>query len=336
MGLLSAVRLRRERRRLQYRALRKRHDLREVRNRTDLIGPGAILAFSTVRNEKPRLPYFLDYYRGLGVTHFLFVDNGSTDGTAEFLAHAPDVSLWHTDAPYRFSKFGRDWLNWLKFRYAHGHWTLTLDPDEFLIYPFCETRPLSALCHWLDQSGIRSFGTMMLDMYPRGSLTDESYREGQDPFELAPWFDPGNYVISKNERYGNLWIQGGPRARAHFADRPFEAPSLNKIPLVKWSRKYVYVSSTHMLLPRGLNLVYDEAGGEKATGCLLHAKFLDTLIEKAAEEEERVQHFAAGREYAAFRAAARSDDTLWTEWSERYLGWRQIEAMGLMSKGNWA
>ena len=336
MSLRGAFKLRMERRRLQYRAVRKRHNLTPLQNRTGTIGPKSILAFSTVRNERLRLPYFLDYYRGLGVNHFLFVDNGSDDGTVELLSTQPDVSLWHTDAPYKYSKFGRDWLNWLKFRYGHGRWTLTLDPDEFLIYPFCDTRPLPALCHWLDESGIRSFGTMMLDMYPKGALTDESYAEGQDPFDLAPWFDPGNYTITRNEKYGNLWIQGGPRARAHFADRPAEAPSLNKIPLVKWSRKFAYVSSTHMLLPRGLNLVFDEAGGEKATGCLLHAKFLDTLIEKAVEEEQRNQHFAGGREYAAFRQASRTRDSLWTVWSEQYLGWRQIEAMGLMSKGNWA
>ncbi len=37
-----------------------------------------------------------------------------------------------------------------------------------------------------------------------------------------------------------------------FQDNPEEAPALNKIPLVKWSKKYAYVDSTHMLLPRGV------------------------------------------------------------------------------------
>ena len=34
-----------------------------------------------MRNEKIRLPFFLRYYRNLGVNHFLIVDNDSTDGT---------------------------------------------------------------------------------------------------------------------------------------------------------------------------------------------------------------------------------------------------------------
>lgn len=336
MELRAAFRLRLERRRWQLRAIRKRRELGAVADRTRTIRPGAILAFSTIRNEKPRLRYFLRYYRGLGVDHFLFVDNGSTDGGPEYLAGEPDVSLWRTDAGYRDSRFGTDWMNWLKFRFGHGHWTLTLDPDEFLVYPFCDTRPLPALCDWLDQSGIRTFGTLLLDMYPKGPLSDLSYQEGQDPFQLAPWFDPGNYIVSRNPKYDNLWIQGGPRARVYFPDAPEEAPSLNKIPLVRWDRRYVHVSSTHMLLPRGLNRVYDEAGGEKATGCLLHAKFLDSLIEKATEERERRQHFAGGREYDAYRTRTPRKNGLWCQWSERLIGWRQLELLGLMSKGNWA
>jgi hypothetical protein len=177
---------------------------------------------------------------------------------------------------------------------------------------------------------------MLIDMYPRGPLEEVEYQTGQDPFELAQWFDSGNYMISKNPRYGNLWIQGGPRARVYFPTEPEKAPSLNKIPLVKWDRRYVHVSSTHMLLPRGLNLVYDEAGGEKMSGCLLHAKFLDTLVDKAAEEIERREHFAGGREYDAYHAARSEPDGLWCQWSERYIDWRQLELLGLMSKGNWA
>jgi hypothetical protein len=336
LGVISAYRLRLERRRWLIRAIRKRRELSIVVNRSRHVQPGAILAFSTIRNERPRLRYFLKYYRRLGVDHFFFVDNGSDDGSVEFLAGEADVSLWRTDESYRKSRFGTDWLNWLKFRYGHDHWTLTLDPDEFLVYPFCDTRPLPALCAWLDQSGIRSFGTMLLDMYPDKPLTGIRYRDGQDPFELAEWFDPGNYMISRNPKYRNLWIQGGPRARVYFPDAPKQAPSLNKIPLVRWNRRYAYVSSTHMLLPRGLNNVYDEAGGEKASGCLLHAKFLDSFVAKAAEEVERREHFAKGREYEAYHLAAREEPRLWSDWSERYMGWRQLEMLGLMSKGNWA
>ena len=91
-----------------------------------------------------------------------------------------------------------------------------------------------------------------------------------------------------------------------------------------------------MLLPRGLNLVYDEWGGEKASGVLLHAKFLNTFSEKAQEELTRKQHYAASVEYKAYAESLQDDPDLWCKWSERYINWRQLEILGLMSKGNWA
>ena len=336
MGAWQSYRLRLQRKRWRLRSFRKRRELSRVANRTDQIREDDILMFCTLRNEKVRLPYFLNYYREMGVNHFLFVDNDSTDGSLDYLAEQSDVSVWHTRASYKRSRFGVDWLNWLQLKYAHGHWALVLDPDEFLVYPFCDTRPLRALTDWLDASSIKSFSAMLLDMYPKGRLDEKPYQSGQNPLEIANWFDSGNYTMSRNKRFGNLWIQGGPRARMFFGDKPEKAPALNKIPLVKWDRRYTYVSSTHMLLPRGLNQVYDEWGGEKASGVLLHTKFLDTFTAKAAEELSRGQHYAASVEYKAYAESMKDDPELWCKWSEKYINWRQLEILGLMSKGNWA
>ena len=336
MGIWTSYRLRLQRRRWLIRAIRKRRELRSITDRTGSIKKSDILLFSTQRNEHVRLPYFLKYYREQGVNHFLIVDNDSNDGSLEYLAEQPDVSVWHSRKSYKRSRFGVDWLNWLQMRYGHNHWCLTVDPDEFLIYPFCDTRPLRALTDWLDASSIKSFSAMLLDMYPKGRLDDQPYRAGQDPLEIANWFDSGNYTMDRNGLYRNLWIQGGPRSRVFFPDEPEKGPALNKIPLVKWNRRYAYVSSTHMLLPRGLNQVYDEWGGEKASGILLHTKFLDTFTEKAAEELQRKQHYAASVEYIAYAQALKDNPELWCKWSEKYINWRQLEILGLMSKGNWA
>ncbi|OZA09639.1 MAG: glycosyl transferase family 2 [Rhodobacterales bacterium 17-64-5] len=246
------------------------------------------------------------------------------------------MSLWSTRAGYGQSRFGMDWLMHLLRRHGHDRWCLTVDVDEFLVYPFCETRPIRALTDWLDAGEARAFSAMQIDMYPKGQISAQPYREGQNPFEIAQYFDSGNYVISRNPRYSNLWIQGGSRARVFFADAPRKAPAMNKIPLVKWHRSYAYVSSTHMLLPRGLNLVYETAGGEKPSGCLLHAKFLDTFALKAEEELSRGQHYAQSHEYLAYRQGIAEERDLWCKWSEKYINWRQLETLGLMSKGNWA
>lgn len=336
MGVFQSYWLRVQRKRWRVRALRKRRELKRIANRTGRIRPDDLLLFCTQRNEGIRLPYFLDYYRDMGIGHFFFVDNDSTDGSLDYLADQSDVSVWSTTASYKRARFGVDWLNWLQRKYAHGHWALTVDPDEFLVYPFCDTRPLRALTDWLDASSIKSFSAMLLDMYPKGRLDEQPYLAGQNPIEIATWFDSGNYTISRNHLFTNLWIQGGPRSRVFFPDAPEKAPALNKVPLVKWDKRYTYVSSTHMLLPRGLNQVYDEWGGEKASGVLLHAKFIDTFGAKAAEELERSQHYAGSVEYKAYAQQLKDDPQLWCKWSERYINWRQLEILGLMSKGNWA
>lgn len=338
MGIVERYRLRLKRKRLLWRAFRRRRQLTCVTDHTGAIAPPDILAFTTLRNERVRLPYFLDYYRGQGVSQFLMVDNGSDDGSAEYLATQPDVSLWSTPHSYRRARFGADWLTWLQMRFGHEHWCLSVDVDEFLVYPFCETRPLKALTDWMDASRLRALPAMLLDLYPRKTLDAATYAEGQNPLEVACWFDSGNYTISRNPQMNNLWIQGGPRARTFFADRPEAAPALNKTPLVKWKRGYVYVDSTHMLLPRGLNQVYETNGGERISGCLLHTKFLDTFVEKSTEEIVRQEHYAQSREYRAYaeKLEAEGAPSLWTEMSERYVSWRQLEILGLLSKGSWA
>ena len=334
LRLLGRLRLQR-----QYyvaRAIRRGRRLTALRDRTSRIADGAILCFVTLRNERIRLPYFLEYYRRLGVDHFLVVDNASDDGSREYLEGQGDVSLWTTAESYKDSRFGMDWINYLLRRHGSGHWCLTVDPDEFLVYPHSGSRPIRALTDWLEASGVRSFPAMLLDMYPRGSVTDQPYAEGQNPFEIAGWFDPANYAIRKNARFLNLWIQGGPRARVFFRDAPENAPALNKIPLVRWNRHYAYLSSTHMLLPRSLNVVYDEDGGEMASGALLHAKFLSTFVDKSAEELDRRQHYADSQEYRAYHQGLQQDQEFLCEQSRPYRDWRQLEELGLISRGNWA
>ena len=334
--ILELLRRRAQRQLLLARAFNRRGVLRADADRTALINKRDILAFVTLRNERVRLPYFLDYYRELGVHRFLMVDNGRSDGSADYLRRQDDVSLWRTNASYKKSRFGMDWLGWLLMRYGNAHWCLTLDPDEFLVYPHCDTRPLAALTSWLDAIGRRSFPAMLLDMYPKGDIEEHAYTEGQNPFEIARFFDPANYSFSKNAHYGNLWIQGGPRTRAFFPNNPLAGPALNKIPLVKWYWRYAYVSSTHMLLPRKLNHVFDENGGEMESGVLLHAKFLSTLADKSAEELDRRQHYANSQEYRAYSAGIQRGLRLWCEESREYRDWRQLEDLGLISRGNWA
>jgi hypothetical protein len=334
-GALLALKLRSRRQRLLWRAWRKRGELASVADRTAQIAADDVLCFLCVRNEAARLPHFLRHHRALGVRHFLAVDNASTDATPDLLRDQPDVSLWRTGASYKASRFGMDWLTWLMIRHGSGHWCLTLDADELLIYPYWQTRPLAALAEWLENQGRDSFGALTVDMYPAGPVSQGDVGPEDDPIRHLGWFDAGNYQVQVQPRMRNLWIQGGARARAFFSDQPRRAPTLNKTPLVRWHWRYAYVNSTHALLPPRLNRVYATDGGELTSGVLLHTKFLPGITERAAEERLRGEHFGNAAQYAAYYDHLTGNPLLHTQASTRYTGWRQMEALGLMSRGGW-
>ncbi len=298
-------------------------------DRTDNIRSGDILCFVCVRNEAARLPYFFDYHRRLGVGHFLLVDNASDDGTAALLADQRDLSFWRVTSSYRAARFGMDWLNHLLCRYGHGHWCLTLDADEVFDFPHSDTRDLRALTAQLAAQGRESYGALMLDLFPKGPLGATAW-SGGDPLDALPWFDPNGYRTRVQPRLGSLWVQGGPRARVFFGDAPDLAPTLNKVPLVRWHWRYVYSNAAHALLPKRLNDLHG-----RGNGLVLHTKFLSGAPARAREEAARGEHFGVAGQYSGYYEALAKAPDLWHEGARRYEGWRKAAELGLISPGTW-
>ncbi len=332
-GPAHHYRLRLSRKRLLWRAFRKRRELARVKIDRSAIRAAPLLLCAVVRNEAERLPFFLAHYRALGVGHFLIVSNDSSDGTDEMLRAEADVSLWRTEGSYRESRFGMDWATWLLRRYGAGKWTLTVDADELLVYPDWESRRLPELTRWLDARGHRSFGALMLDLYPKGSPDAAQHAPGQDPTVVLNWFDAHGYWCERRGRHGAVNIVGGVRARAFFAEAPEAAPVLSKVPLVRWSRRFAWFSSTHVLLPTGLNEVWHRP---RPTGILLHTKFLPGTGARAREEKARGQQYVKRPEHAAYYDALSTAPDFWSDQSTAYEGAGQLADLGLMQRGDWS
>lgn len=327
----SAYRLRWKRRELLWRCIRAGRELQPLADRTPHIRPQDILLFCVIRNEALRLPEFLAHYRQLGVGHFLFVDNDSTDEAQAVLAAQPDVSLWRCGGSYRDTRFGLDWSGALLRRFGHGHWCLTVDADELLIYPQHDRLDLRQLTRHLATQGTQAMGALMLDLYPSGPLGTADAGPEAALTERLPFFDAGPYRAQRLMPRRNLWVQGGVRERVFFADRPRLSPTLNKLPLVNWRRGMVYVNSTHSLLPPRLNHAWDGPGDPRPSGVLLHGKFLPEIVEKSAEELERRQHFVRPEAYADYHRAIVARPVLHTGSSCRFDGWQQLVSLSLMS-----
>lgn len=315
-------------------ALWHRGELEPVQDRTSSIKADDLLLFCTLRNEAARIPYFLDYYRERGINHFLFVDNGSDDGFRELIEDQADISCWYTEASYRDANFGMHWLNALLNRYGREHWCVTCDPDEFLVYPHCDRRTLRELAAFLESEERRSLSCIMLDMYSDRPVQETVYRPGDNPFEIAPWYDRNGY-IQEPGWLQDVFTRGGVRRRMVFRDMPQQAPALNKTPFVKWRWSYSYFLSMHQLVPGWLNAPH--AGTHNSvTGCVMHFKYFHLLEEKVTEELQRGEHWNNSFEYRSYHERLDGESTIMKfDGSARYEDWRQLIPTGLMNMGHW-
>lgn len=309
--------------------------LSPVQDNTSAIGTNDILLFCTLRNERQRIPFFLDYYRSLGVTHFIFVDNDSDDGFQELVAGMNDVSVWSTSDSYSAAGSGIGWMNHLLARIGTGHWCITVDCDELLVYPHSETRNLTELTDYLSVQGFAHLPCLMVDMYSEGGDAHAPSIENTDPRSVCPYFEADGYRFQPSDYWSGYYIQGGLRERIYFSDNPSGSPALNKTPLVKWRKGYFYLISTHTLFPRRLNRWHAEGTSPRVTGALLHFKFVDTLREKIAEELVRRQHYNQGAEYSAYARQGDQNENWLCERSRRFESSKSLVESSLMTAGGW-
>jgi len=294
--------------------------------------PGAIRAFSKCRNERLRLPAFLDHYRHLGVNEFLIVDNDSRDGTAEYLAGQPDVRLFRTASRFSEARGGTDWLNALLREFGAGSWCVTVDIDELLVYPGSERTPLRTMTDYLDRNGYQALSCLLLDLYPGGPLNECRYEASGDLLAAAPYFDVGPYHRRVVDLCPAVLIRGGMRQRVFYPE--FDArdvhqhptpPCLTKVPLVRWDEQTAYAYSTHFVSPR---IVAPD------TGALLHFKFLQDFHDRAVQEAARAEYYEKASEYQRYVHTLNQNPamSLANDASTRFEGTSQLVRLGLMQE----
>lgn len=299
----------------------------ELRLKRNPLRDEDILVVACIRNEMLRLPWFLQYYRRLGADRFLVIDNESDDGSRDYCDSQPDVLVFRAEGRYSESGCGVLWVNEILSEFAIEHWALTVDADELLIYPDCESRNLPRLTRLLDYWGAEALIAPMLDMYPEGVLRAKTYVSGSNFLDHSPLFDvsPYEFVTMNNLR---VIARGGPRKRLFWDGQGIEhpAPYLFKIPLAKWRHGLEYKASTHLL---------NGARTAPISGLLQHFKFLPDFNFRAELEAQRGEHFAGARQYITYaqRLALDPNLSLAFDGSIKYEHSSQSVALGLMIKG---
>jgi hypothetical protein len=273
-----------------------------------------------MRNERTLVEPFLDHYRRLGIGRFLIVDNGSTDGSCELLAAAPDVDLWRTDASYAGANQGLLWLEGLMRSRASGRWVMRTDLDEFLVFAGMQTQGIAGLVRRLEHLGESRLHAPMLDVYSDRPILETKIGPGDDPLQICSWFDPEPDLES---RAHDLWACGGPRRRLFF-EAGYEGPALTKYPLVYFDDETAYVSS-HMPTP------YSD-GRLIAKGRLLHVKLHSELLDRSKQAAVEQQYWRQSFEYKHYLATLSQHPAVsaHTPQSRRYAGPESLIAAGLM------
>jgi glycosyltransferase involved in cell wall biosynthesis len=319
-----------------------------------------IRAFMTVRDEMLRLPHNLAHHRNIGVKRFFVVDNGSTDGSREFLLAQPDCHLFLTRSSYAESRHGLEWQHALLDEYGTNRWCLIIDADEWFIYPGYERKPLPNLAAHLDRTNAQGVFSFLLDMYGPGAIADAIAASHRSLLDACRYFD-SRYFWRRRLRIPGLQglhfpeynVTGGPRWRLFF---PFlyqhyyllrliwyiseimgfplpmklrRAPFLAKIPFIRWAPGTRYVSP-HATTPIKLSDV---------TGTLLHFKFLEDFFARVNTEAKRKEHWDGASEYARYLAKLKANPSLSFHYpgSVAYEGSEQLIRLGLLREDQeWA
>jgi Glycosyl transferase family 2 len=298
-----------------------------------------LVVFSVVRNERVRIHAWLRHYRNMGVTAFAVIDNGSTDGTYEFLQEQPDVAVSRIETSYAASNFGVAWLNEFHRR-VPSIWVVFADADELLVYRGWPDRPLVELVDEAASENCNSFFGVMIDMYPDGPLEDAVVSDNDNLFDVAPCFDrdyrfrirplapweapstkleliggPRVRMLSSLEReVASTWLTGLIRGQI---DRVIPVAPARLLPwVVRVMPKSVPCLFKAPLVRSGPDVSYTSAHYTRGTRpfrenvVLCHFKFLADFAAQVRAQAARGEHYRRGAEYIMYADAISQKDRL--------------------------
>ena len=247
--------------------------------------PDELLLTCTVRNGELYIDSFMRHYQALGIKHFVFMDNGSTDRTIEMLTSYDNVTILQTDAKY--SDYEGTMKRYMTDRFSKGRWNLFVDIDELFDYPYSSRLSLCKFHQYLDAHQYTAVICQMLNLFadiPFAKL--ESYPD-DSLSEKYPYYD--NSAISKTEyrwsklNNGEIKMHWGGICKTLFDTNS----GLTKASLVKVDGKVKTFVGFHQV--RNANIA--------DVSCVLkHYNFIGTFYKKL---QDSIENLTFGKMYDA-------------------------------------
>lgn len=285
-------------------------------------GPHDPALVCVMRDERRRLESFIAHHRALGVRDFVFIDNGSADGSWQWLMAQDGVTLYRPDGRFTQER-KQSWLCQAILRHEHAGWFLVLDADERLVFDGSDTRPLSDLVRLAESRGIHRVRGMLVDLYPAGPLVAPGVQGRRH--EL---FDATGY----QERLRPRMVSriGGPRQRAFRVEGEPLSPELSKYPLFRALPGHLMANPHH-------HYPYEDNFASPCLLGLLHEKFRFDFVPRYERAVRERQYWNDSVEYRAYaEALARQPElSLEYEGSRRYTGPDDLLEAGLVEPLDW-
>ena len=285
--------------------------------------------FSVVRNEIFLIGALLNHYRVLGIEQFLILDDGSDDGTKEFLCEQPDCVVLSSSISFGGyitvddgnSKKRRNTGGQLKRavgqKFFMGNYVLHVDADEFLFLP-AGVSGISEIIDILEKNNIDCIAASMVDFYPSdlGELSRApEIRSLSDLLNHYPYYD-AKPVLALVEGEQARQVDDGPSPRLfrrygiskNFGRFPKLSMALDrylplshmssarfKTPIIKWAQN-TYLNGSHRanVPPSDLALL-----------AMAHFKFNHSFEQKTEEAIVRKTHHKKSLIYTNYKRLLR-------------------------------
>ena len=251
----------------------------EVIRKTEPPSNSAPIVVLCIKNDLKRIQMLVNHYRELGVEKFAFMDNGSDDGTFEWLVDQPDIDLYRCYEHYQ-TAVKEGWINRIISHYGFCRWYIPTDSDELMVYQGMERYSLPDLTKRLTQLGYKRVKGLTLDAY----ADDFLFGKSEDIRKDYKWIDTDSYkeidAVAGNQNIKRFI--GGPRYRLMNS-----TITLSKFPLVYWEKGTIS-DSAHFQYPHTL------INESPCIAGILHFKFIDKDLNEFEKRAQKNSGFSTG------------------------------------------
>ncbi len=247
-----------------------------------------VILICLVKDDLKRIKKLIEHYTKIGIEKFAIIDNGSSDGTYEFLKKQNQVDLFQIKEEYSTIR-RQSWINRIISYYGYNKWYLIVDSDELLVYNEMEKNNINHLIQHYELEKIVRCRALMIDMYPQKFLMEKNVES--DYTDIFKYFDTDTYTYIDNKYFE--CITGGMRGRVFKKENDIFKVALVKYPLIYFQVGDIQYNS-HYSFPFYKNF------GQPLNLGILHYKFLPEDLNRIYEIIEKSNFADGSKEYKRY------------------------------------